>query len=131
MSLGLLVLLALATGVLTPVQSAANAKLAKEGIGSPVLAAAVNTAVGTLNLLLIAVALCFAGSLLSRPQGGWGQVPWWGRAASWGDFGATHISRLLESGWPPPLPLVGPMASDRGKPEGETTPVRFSDGNAP
>ena len=46
-------------------------------------------------------------------------------------LGATHISRLLESGWPPPLPLVGPMASDRGKPEGETTPVRFSDGNAP
>ncbi|MGO9917221.1 MAG: DMT family transporter [Isosphaeraceae bacterium] len=69
MSLGLLVLLALATGVLTPVQSAANAKLAKEGTGSPVLAAAVNTAVGTLNLLLIAAALYFAGSLPSRPQG--------------------------------------------------------------
>ncbi len=92
MSLGLLVLLALATGVLTPMQSAANAKLAKEGTGSPVLAAAVNTAVGTLNLVLIAAALYFASSLPSRPQGGWGQVPWWGWAG--GVPGSLYVVSL-------------------------------------
>ena len=69
MSLGLLVLLALATGVLTPVQSAANAKLAKEGTGSPVLAAAVNTAVGALQSAVDRCGTVFAGSLPSRPQG--------------------------------------------------------------
>jgi transporter family-2 protein len=89
----LLVLLALATGLCTPVQSAANSKLAKVGTGTPVLAAAVNTAVGTLNLLVIAGVLHLAGWLPLQPQGGLARVPWWGWCG--GLLGSLYVLSLV------------------------------------
>ena len=60
-------------GILTPVQTAANARL-RQSVGSPLVASLVSFSVGT--LYLIAVTLIQKGSI-SIPADAFGALPWW------------------------------------------------------
>jgi bacterial/archaeal transporter family-2 protein len=68
---------ALATGLLTPVQSAANARLAREGTKSTVLASITNNAVGVATLFVFAAALYAAGRLPLPSHEDLASTPWW------------------------------------------------------
>ena len=68
----LLLLLALAAGVLLPVQAGVNAQL-RSAVGSPLTAALVSFLVGTAGLVTAAVA--FRSPMALR--GAWVDSPWW------------------------------------------------------
>jgi transporter family-2 protein len=68
----LLLLLALAAGVLLPVQAGVNAQL-RSAVGSPLTAALVSFLVGTAGLVTAAVILRTPMAL----RGAWVDSPWW------------------------------------------------------
>jgi bacterial/archaeal transporter family-2 protein len=80
----LLLLLAVAAGVLLPIQAGVNAQL-RTALGSPVAAALVSFVVGTAGLVLVTLALRTPLPLRSA----WAASPWW----QWtgGLIGAVYV----------------------------------------
>ena len=87
-TLVLFLLMAVAFGALVPVQTGSNATLVRF-VGHPLYAAAVNTAVATLVLALVVLALRLPAPTLRAA----GNAPWW----TWmgGLYGATLVTSAV------------------------------------